>query len=181
MRPSIKIALISTFTALGIVLSPLWFPVLGSKAFPFQHMINVLAAITLGPLYAALVAFFIGVIRYSIGVGTIYAFPGGIPGGFVVGAFYLLLRRYIQTSRAWKISAFTEPIGTVLIGAVVSYFLIAPLIGDERTLALASENIFTGLLIFSMGWFISSFIGVLAAFMTLYFLEVSGYIRLLER
>ncbi|HIE37445.1 TPA: energy coupling factor transporter S component ThiW [Candidatus Geothermarchaeota archaeon] len=180
MRISVKIALIASYTALGIVLSPLWFPVLGSKAFPFQHMINILSAITLGPLYAALVAVFVGIIRYSLGLGTIYAFPGGIPGGLVVGTFYILLRRYIPPSKAWKISAFTEPIGTVLIGALTSYFLIAPLIGDERTLALASENIFTGLLIFSTGWFISSFIGVLVAFTTLYFLEVSRYIRFLE-
>ncbi len=181
MRSSIRIALTSIFIALGVILSPIWFPVMGSKAFPFQHMINVLSAVILGPLYASLIAFFIGVIRNTLGIGTIYAFPGGIPGGLVVGGVYLFLRDRIDRSRAWKISALTEPIGTVLIGAVVSYFFIAPLIGDERTLALASQNLFTGLLIFSLGWLLSSVIGVLVAFTVLYFLEISGYISYIER
>ncbi len=181
MRLSIQIALTSIFIALGVVLSPIWFPVMGSKAFPFQHMINVLSAIILGPLHAALIALLIGIIRNALGIGTIYAFPGGIPGGLVVGGVYLLLRGRLERSKAWKLSAVTEPIGTVLIGAVLSYFFVAPLIGDERTLALASQNLFTGLMIFSLGWLLSSVIGVLAAFTVLYFLEISGYISYIER
>ena len=181
MRPSIQIALTSILIALGVILSPIWFPVMGSKAFPFQHMINVLSGIILGPFHAALIAFFIGIIRNALGIGTIYAFPGGIPGGLVVGGFYLLLKRRLDRSKAWKLSAISEPIGTVLIGALLSYFLVAPLIGDERTLALASENLFIGLMIFSLGWLLSSVIGVLVAFTVLYFLEISGYIRYIER
>lgn len=180
MKVSIQIALTSIFIALGVVLSPIWFPVMGSKAFPFQHMINVLSAIILGPLHAALIAFIVGIIRNALGIGTIYAFPGGIPGGLVVGSVYLILKGRIDKSKAWKISAVTEPIGTVLIGALISYFFVAPLIGDERTLSLASQNLLTGLMIFSFGWFISSIIGVLVAFTALYFLEVSGYISYIE-
>jgi len=34
-----------------------------------------------GPLWAAIAAIIIGIIRNALGVGTIYAFPSGIPGG----------------------------------------------------------------------------------------------------
>ncbi len=180
MRRSLEVALISIFTALGVILSPIWFPVFSSKAFPFQHMINILSAVILGPFHAALIAFLIGVIRNSLGIGTIYAFPGGIPGGLVVGFFYRVLKGRLNRSKAWKLASITEPLGTVLIGATVSFLMVAPLIGDERVLALASENLFTGLLLFSIGWFLSSIIGVIAAFTVLYFLEVSGYIKYVE-
>ena len=181
MRRSMEIALTSIYIALGVILSGLWFPVLGSKAYPFQHMVNILSAVTLGPLHAALIAIIIGIIRNILGIGTIYAFPGGIPGGLVVGTIYLLLKNRMGQRTAWKLSALTEPIGTVGIGAVISYFLVAPLIGDERTLQLASQNLFGGLLIFSTGWLLSSVIGVVIAIIILYFLEASQYIKYIER
>jgi energy coupling factor transporter S component ThiW len=49
-----KIALASLLSALGVVISPLWFEWLGSKAFPGQHFINVLSGVMLGPLWELL-------------------------------------------------------------------------------------------------------------------------------
>jgi|Deesub1362B_J571_1020462.scaffolds.fasta_scaffold00003_172 energy coupling factor transporter S component ThiW len=46
-----KIALASTLTALGIVIAPfIWFPFMGSRAYPGQHLINALAGGLVGCL-----------------------------------------------------------------------------------------------------------------------------------
>ena len=46
-----RLALAGVFTALAIVGSFLSFPVAGSKCAPVQHIINILAAVRLGPWY----------------------------------------------------------------------------------------------------------------------------------
>ena len=180
MRLSLRISLISIFTALGVVLSPFWIPVLTSKAFPAQHMINALAGVLLGPLDALIIAFLIGTIRISFSLGTIYAFPGGLPGGFVVGLFYMLFKRMFKRSTAMKISIWTEPIGTVLIGASLSLLVVAPLIGDMKMLELVSKNFFLGLLTLYLGWGISSFLGVILAFIIIVFIDRMKMVEKLE-
>ena len=111
-----KISMSIILVALGVVLSPVNIPMGPTKAFPIQHMINAVAGILLGPWYAMLIATAIGAIRISLGTGTIFAFPGGIPGALIVGFFYWYVRKT-------DYSAFTEPIGTS-IGAVISALFI---------------------------------------------------------
>ncbi|RLG64512.1 energy coupling factor transporter S component ThiW [archaeon] len=147
-----KVALTIILTAIGVIISPLWFPVGPSKAFPGQHLINVLAGILVGPWWAALIAILIGIIRNALGIGTIFAFPGGIPGGVVVGIAYEMLKNKRHRTR---IAALTEPIGTVLIGATLSIFIIAPLIGKEAMIAIYP--------MVYLGWAISSLSGVAIA------------------
>lgn len=180
MRFTSRISLISVFTALGVTLSPLWIPVLTSKAFPAQHMINALAGVLLGPIDALLIAFLIGVIRISLNLGTVYAFPGGLPGGFVVGLFYIIFRKILKRSHAMKLAVWTEPIGTVLIGATLSLFIVAPLIGDIGMLEKISQNLLYGLLTLYLGWSISSFSGVFLAFLIIIFLDKTGLIEKLD-
>lgn len=118
-----KVALSVGFVAIGVVLSPIFnIPVPPIKAYPLQHMINIIQAIWLGPLYAVINATIIGIIRNMLGTGTFFAFPGGIPGGLVVGLVYWYL---------WKSdwAAFTENLGTVCIGATISYIIVSPLPG----------------------------------------------------
>ena len=176
MRLSIRISMISIFTAIGVWLSPLWFPILTSKAFPIQHMINALAGVLLGPVDAVIIAFLIGVLRVSYNLGTIYAFPGGLPGGFVVGLFHIALRKYVGRGRAAKLAVWTEPIGTVLIGATLSVFIVAPWIGDIKMMQSISQNVLLGLLTLYAGWSISSFSGVTIAFLIIIFLDKSGFL-----
>ena len=122
-----KIALASCLIALGVVIAPfLWFPFLYTKCYPGQHLINVLAGILLGPHWAALIATIIGIIRISLHIGSIYAFPGGIPGGVVVGLFNILFKKLNIRN---DISALTEPLGTVFIGGTLSVYIVAPLAG----------------------------------------------------
>jgi len=122
-----KLALVAVLTALTVALSTFYIPIGATKCFPVQHMVNGLVGVLLGPWYAAIIALATGTIRNLLGLGTLYAFPGGIPGGLVVG----LIHRYM-----WKsdYAALAEPLGTVCIGATLSAFIFAPLQGHSLTL-----------------------------------------------
>jgi energy coupling factor transporter S component ThiW len=122
-----RVALAATLVGLAVVLSPLYFPVGDTKCFPAQHMVNALAGILLGPWYAVFIAIATGTIRIATGMGTVFAYPGGIFGGLVVGLTY----RYV---RKVDYSALLEPVGTVAIGATLSALVVAPYIGKTMTL-----------------------------------------------
>jgi len=184
-----KIALVSVFSALGVVLSPFsWFEFLGTKAYPAQHMVNALLGVLAGPLWAAIAAFIIGSIRIGLGVGTIYAFPGGIPGGLVVGVVYHALKRFRAGERVRLFSAFSEPVGTILIGATLALYLVAPLVapnvgiapwaGTKTPLELISEKGYLlAFLIFAAGWALSSIAGCALGFIALSILNRAGISR----
>lgn len=181
MKPSSvrlrKIGLISVFSALGVVIAPfLWFPFLGTKAYPGQHMINSILGVLLGPFWAGAAAVIIGLIRNALGIGTIYAFPGGIPGGLVVGAVHWILRR-VRRGKLPLVSALFEPIGTVLIGATLSLFLVAPWIGDPRLLSQLEKGPLTALILLWSGWTLSSVPGSLFGFIILLALDRIGINR----
>ena len=122
-----KIALTTVLIALTVVFSPFYIPLGTTKCFPAQHMMNVVAGVLLGPWYAGLMALGTGLIRNFLGMGTVYAFPGGIPGALVVGIIY----RYV-----WKndYAGFAEPLGTVVIGATLSALVVAPWKGHSLTM-----------------------------------------------
>jgi energy coupling factor transporter S component ThiW len=108
-------------------LSPFYIPLGATKCFPAQHMMNALAGVLLGPWYAAGMALLTGAVRNVLGLGTLYAFPGGIPGALVVGLLY----RYVKKV---DFVAILEPLGTVVIGASLSAIVLAPLQGQSMTL-----------------------------------------------
>ncbi|MEN3183578.1 MAG: energy coupling factor transporter S component ThiW [Atribacterota bacterium] len=113
------------FAALAVVASGFHIPVGPTKVFPFQHAINVLAGITIGPWYGALAAALSGTLRILLGTGTIFALPGGIPGVVCVGLAYYFLKR--------DFAGFFEPLGTGVVGAALSAYLVAPLVGKGGT------------------------------------------------
>jgi energy coupling factor transporter S component ThiW len=168
--------MIGVFTALGFILSFFYIPILTSKAYPAQHMINALAGVLLGPLDAVLIAFLVGVFRNMLGVGTVYAFPGGLPGAFIVGVSYIIFRRVFGGRKAMKLAVWTEPIGTVLIGATLSIYIVAPWIGQDL-----SGGGLLGILTLYGGWSLSSFSGVIIAFIVLLVLEGSGLLEKLGK
>ncbi|MGQ9631572.1 MAG: energy coupling factor transporter S component ThiW [bacterium] len=117
-----KLVYTALLSAMAIALSSFMIiPVGPTKVQPIQHAMNVIAGVLLGPWYAALGALVVGLVRNALGTGTLFAFPGGIPGALVVGLAY----KYIK--RDWV--GLLEPIGTGPIGATISYFIVAPLIG----------------------------------------------------
>ncbi len=125
--PTRRIALASVLSALTVALSPFYIPLGATKCFPAQHMMNAIAGVILGPWYAVSMALITGTVRNVLGLGTLYAFPGGIPGALVVGIIY----RYV---RKIDLAAITEPIGTVMIGATISALVLAPIQGHSLTL-----------------------------------------------
>jgi energy coupling factor transporter S component ThiW len=96
-------------------------PVGGARVLPFQHAINVVAGVALGPWWAAASALVTATLRFTTGTGSIFAFPGSPFGALAVGFAYRALRR--------DAAAFAEPFGTVLLGASLSALVFAPLAG----------------------------------------------------
>ncbi|MEM3726924.1 MAG: energy coupling factor transporter S component ThiW [Candidatus Bathyarchaeia archaeon] len=176
---TLKLALTGCFTALGVVIAPLFhFLFLGTKAFPGQHFINALTGVIIGPFWGSLTAILIGIIRNLLGLGTVFAFPGGIPGALIVGLAYKLTKK-LKKKHFRYAAVFLEPLGTVIIGATISLFVIAPIIGWRPLLNLVEK---TGwlptLLTLWFGWSISSIIGSVTGYFTLLILDKS---RILEK
>lgn len=177
MRLAVKAALASVLAALGVVIAPfLWFAWGPTKAFPGQHLVNVLAGVLLGPAWAALVATVVGTIRIALGVGTVYAYPGGIPGGIVVGVAYHVLRRVTKRRKVSLVAAaLTEPLGTVLVGGAISWYLFDPFFGG------AMHARFATILWLFLGWAASSVTGAVLGAACLLALDASGVLRAIER
>lgn len=115
--------LAALLAAAAVLLSPLSFPVGPSRCFPFQHTLNAVAGVLLGPWWAMGSAFVASFVRYTTGMGTILAFPGSLFGALAVG----LASRTIlsgQRVRAW--SALAEPCATGTLGAFVAALIVSP-------------------------------------------------------
>src|SRR5512139_3730813 len=108
--------------AIGVAISPFTsIPIGIAKINPTQHFVNVVAAVLLGPWWAAGIALIIGILRNALGTGTLLAFPGGMIGAFLAGLAY----RY---SRSIYLGALGEIIGTGLLGALASALMVAPVL-----------------------------------------------------
>ena len=115
--------------AIAVALSPFFIPVGISKCFPAQHMVNVIGAVMLGPWYAVAIAFAAAVIRNILGLGTLLAFPGGMIGALLAGLAY-------QYTKNMYAAGLGEVIGTGLLGALASVWIIGPIfLGKEMAAA----------------------------------------------
>jgi energy coupling factor transporter S component ThiW len=127
-----KVATTGIFIAVGIVLSYLnpfaYIAIFGTKINPFAHFINAITGVLIGLTFACIVALGIAILRFSLGLGTIHAFHGGISGAVVVGLTAYYLRKH--SPKNVELAALTEPIGTVFIGGTIAN-LIVPLGGLE--------------------------------------------------
>ncbi|MHA1804018.1 MAG: energy coupling factor transporter S component ThiW [Promethearchaeota archaeon] len=125
-----KIATTAIFIAVGLVLSYLnpfaYFTIFGTKINPFAHFINGMTGVLVGLLFAVLTATGIAILRFSLGIGTIHAFHGGISGALVVGLSSSILRKRKPQKVEW--AALTEPLGTIFIGGTIAQ-IIAPIGG----------------------------------------------------
>lgn len=98
--------------AVAVAGSLISFPVAGSKCAPVQHMVNICAAVFLGPAWGVGVAFCASIIRNLTGLGSLMAFPGSMVGALCCGLMYrfskklyrhVLQRRLAQAySEAWQ-------------------------------------------------------------------------------
>jgi energy coupling factor transporter S component ThiW len=128
-----KLTLAGILAGAGVLLSGIYFPFGPTRCFPFQHTINVISGILLGPWWALGVAFTTSTIRVLTGMGTLFAFPGSIPGAMMVGFAFQM------TKKDW--AALAEPLGTGPVGATVSALILGPAIGKSAGL-LALQGAF---------------------------------------
>lgn len=146
MSQAQKITVISSFIALGVIGSTfLSIPLGPYRALFVQHAINVLTVVWFGTKTSVSVAFGVGLIRNLLGLGTLFAFPGGMSGALVAGLLYRLTGKK-------KAALAGELIGTTVLGALLS----VPL-----SMVLTGESVFV--FAFVPGFFVSSLIGVIIA------------------
>lgn len=109
-----KLVLTAMFACLGFVLSTfVYFPSMA----PFQHFINVLAAVFVGPWYGFAAALLTGLMRMATG-RTIQAVVGAVFGAFLSGLLYRKTNK-----RLWG-AVVGEVIGTGFISAMAAYPLM---------------------------------------------------------
>lgn len=112
MNKTRLITTMAVFIAIGTITAQLiWFPAGVARAYPMQHAINVMAAVTLGPGPAVIIAFMISLLRNMLGLGTLLAFPGAMVGAFLAGFLYH------KTGRT-SLAALGEGLGSGIIGAL---------------------------------------------------------------
>ena len=149
-----KLVLTAMFACLGFVLSTfVYFPSMA----PFQHFINVLAAVFVGPWYGFAAALLTGLMRMATG-RTIQAVVGAVFGAFLSGLLYRKTNK-----RLWG-AVVGEVIGTGFLSAMAAYPLM---------------RLFYGLPQHSPFYYIpfyapSSILGALLAVGVLYVLKRSG-------
>ncbi len=104
----------AVFIAIGTISAQIiWFPAGVARAYPVQHAVNVMAAVTLGPGPAVIIAFMISLLRNMLGLGTLLAFPGAMVGAFMAGFLY-------KKTGIKSLAALGEGLGSGIIGALTA-------------------------------------------------------------
>jgi energy coupling factor transporter S component ThiW len=148
--------------AIGVVISPL---LRVEGMCPMAHLINITAAVLLGPVDALLVAVMIGVIRMSVMGIPPLALTGAVFGATLSGILYKASK-----GKIWA-AVLGEIIGTGIIGAIVSYPVMAFICGREGL----------GWLFYVPSFICGTLIGGSIAFIFLYQLQRSGVLSDIQR
>ena len=152
-----KLALAGVLTALAIVGSFISVPVAGSKCAPVQHMVNILAAVTLGPAWGVGIAFCASLLRNLLGLGSLMAFPGSMVGALCCGLVY-------KKFHILSLTCLAEAMGTGFLGALAAYPVALYLMGIAPA----------GLFVYVVPFLISTVAGSILAFILITVLEKGG-------
>ena len=117
-----RMVMMAMLVAIGVVISPL---LRVEGMCPMAHLINVTAAVFLGPVDAFAVALMIGVIRMAVMGIPPLALTGAGFGAALSGILYK-----VSKGKIWA-AVLGEIIGTGIIGAIVSYPVMTFLWGRE--------------------------------------------------
>ena len=153
MTPTRKRTYAGILTAIAVLGSVLSFPVLGSRCAPVQHLVNILAAVLLGPFWGLGAAFAASLLRNITGLGSLMAFPGSMIGALCCGIVYHCTRRI-------GITCLAEALGTGILGALAAYPVAAVLMGLNPT----------SYTVYILPFLISTGVGSAVAFLLLRFL-----------
>lgn len=139
-----KLVISGILIAISTILGTFSIPLLGAKVAPIQHLVNVIAAVILGPVYGVGCAFVSSLLRNILGTGSLLAFPGSMLGVFLSGLLYKKFKKI-------EVAVIGEVIGTGIIGALLAYQLAAFVLGREVAM-------FVYIVPFSLSSFIGSFL-----------------------
>lgn len=156
-KKTTKLALAGVFTAVAVIGSLISIPVAGSKCAPVQHMVNILAAVTLGPAWGVGIAFCASLLRNLLGLGSLMAFPGSMVGALCCGLVY-------KKCHILSLTCLAEAIGTGFLGALAAYPVALYLMGIAPA----------GLFVYVVPFLISTVAGSILAFILITVLEKGG-------
>lgn len=122
-----KVALSGVLIGISVVFGTFSIPIGAAKISPVQHFVNVVGAITLGPIYALANGFVSALLRNILGTGSLLAFPGSMIGGLVAGILYKKFKKPLS-------AVIGEIIGTGIFGAMLSYPMATLILGKEAAL-----------------------------------------------
>lgn len=144
-------------TAVAVAGSLIVFPVAGSKCTPVQHMVNVAAAVILGPGWGVGIAFCASLLRNLLGLGSLLAFPGSMVGALCCALMYRLTKKLSLTCAA-------EALGTGILGGLLAY----PVAYFLMKITPAGWGVYI------IPFFISTAVGSMIAFVLMGILRKSG-------
>ena len=142
-----KLVFAGLLTAVAVAGSLLSVPVAGSKCAPVQHMVNILAAVFLGPWWVLGIAFSASLLRNLLGLGSLMAFPGSMAGALCCGLAY-------RGTRKLSAACIFETAGTSVLGGTLAWPVAKFLMGAEPA----------GLLVYIVPFFISTAAGSILAY-----------------
>lgn len=122
-----KLTVAGMLVAVSVILSTFSIPIGASRCFPIQHLVNVVAAVFLGPLHGVCMAFCTSFIRNLMGTGSLLAFPGSMIGALVCGCMF----RY---TKKLSLTYLGEVIGTGIVGGILCYPIATLMMGKEAAL-----------------------------------------------
>lgn len=161
-----KLAITALLTAVAVVGSMFSFPVFGSRCAPVQHMVNVLLAVFVGPLYSLTSAFLASLIRNISALGSLLAFPGSMIGALLSALAYKHLKNIPLTLVA-------ELVGTGIIGGLAAYPIAIAFMGKG-----AGDMAFY---VYVLPFLISTTGGVIIAALLLGALDKAGLISKIQK
>ena len=136
------------------------FPVAGSQCAPVQHMVNILAAVTMGPGWGVGIAFCASLLRNLLGIGSLMAVPGSMIGAFCCGLVYAKWRKL-------GVCCLAEALGTGILGGIAAYPVAEFLMGAGPA----------GLFVYVVPFLISTTAGSILAYLLITVLEKGGVMR----
>ena len=158
-----KLTILSMMIALDVVLTPI-FRIEGMA--PMSSVVNILAGIMMGPVYALVMATVTAFIRMTTQGIPPLALTGATFGALLAGLFY-------KYGRKFYFSALGEILGTGIIGSIVSYPVMVLFTGSAAKLSW---------FIYTPRFFGATFIGTAISFIAFRFLikqeffkKVQGY------